>query len=83
MINNQWSKDQINHPLLKPPGYSCRKCASHRILLPAYHGDFFDCLDCGHSWPTTAAQLEYMKRNPAALFDKNGRIPKDRAARYL
>jgi hypothetical protein len=73
--NNQWSRDQINHPLNTPPGRTCPKCRSASVVLPAYNGDYFDCLDCGHSWPTTAKQLSYMQKNPASMFDANGRIP--------
>ena len=75
-VRYNWSRDQINHPLNTPPGRTCRKCGSAHIMLPAYNGDYFDCLDCGYSWPTTAKQLDYMKRNPASMFDANGRIPK-------
>ena len=72
---NKWSRDQINHPLNTPPGRTCRKCGSTSILLPAYNGDYFDCMDCGYTWPTTAKQLDYMTRNPASMFDAHGRIP--------
>lgn len=65
----------VNHPLNKSPGRTCRKCGSVRVALPAYNGDYFDCLDCGHSWPMTAKEDTYMGRNPASMFDQHGRIP--------
>ena len=81
--HNQWSRDQINHPLNVPPGKTCRKCGSASVLLPAYNGDYFDCLDCGHSWPMTGKQDAYMRRNPASMFDAHGRIPAGRRQESL
>ena len=65
----------VNHPLNKAPGHTCRKCGSARVSLPAYNGDYFDCLDCGHSWAVTPKQSIFTKNNPASFYDKNGRRP--------
>lgn len=73
----------VNHPLNTPPGRQCRKCDSPRVSLPAYNGDYFDCLDCGHSWAPTATQARYMANNPASHFDANGRRPKSEIKRIV
>jgi hypothetical protein len=49
-----------NHPLRSVK--TCPKCKGHNVSLPAYPGDYFDCEDCEHSWPTTPAQLAKMRR---------------------
>lgn len=69
---NQWH--MANHPLNTPPGKACRKCGSPRVMLPAYNTDYFDCLDCGHSWPQTEKQAAFMRRNPASKFSTESQI---------
>jgi hypothetical protein len=50
-----------NHPLAGDSRV-CKnnKCQSINTMPPSYPGDYFDCLDCGHSWPATDKQTERM-----------------------
>ncbi len=57
-----------NHPLRGVK--TCPKCKGHSVSLPAYPGDYFDCEDCGHSWPTTREQLG--KMHPSNHETKHG-----------
>ena len=66
---NQWH--MVNHPHNKPPGRHCRKCGSPRVMMPSYNTDFFDCLDCGRSWPQTAKQMQFMRTHPASMYDES------------
>lgn len=48
-----------NHPL-KFARQICPGCRGFNVQAPAYPGDYFDCLDCGHSIAPTKKQIERM-----------------------
>lgn len=50
-----------NHPLAADSRV-CKKCDSINTKPPMYYTDWFDCLECGHSWEPTAKQKEKMFR---------------------
>jgi hypothetical protein len=71
-----------NHPLNTPPGRSCKKCGSARVALPAYNTDYFDCLDCGYSWPQTDKQVQFMRTHPASMYSETV-VTNDRVLNYV
>lgn len=49
-----------NHPL-RNARRTCPKCKGVNVVAPSYPGDWFDCLDCGHSIAPTTKQIESMR----------------------
>ena len=56
-----------NHPLINDDSTkTCPKCKGGCVSLPAYHGDWLDREDCGHSWEMTEEQKAKMRTLPNA-----------------
>lgn len=49
-----------NHPL-RNARRVCRKCKGINVQAPSYPGDWFDCLDCGHTMAPTLKQIQAMR----------------------
>lgn len=51
-----------NHPLANTRRV-CPKCKGINVSAPAYPGDYFDCMDCGHSVAPTKNQVQAMAKH--------------------
>lgn len=69
-MKKQYAQEELlrykNHPLAAVRQF-CPKCDG-QMQAPAYPGDYFDCMDCGHSISPTQKQINIMANPPKRRY---------------